>query len=210
MSRTAQLEAKIEDLVTLLRHQTVPAAKAPSLDNTGTNIDASTPALSNHSSTASQSEQGSSHPTPASGLPFERPDRGSGKVDAEPSSRASLPGHVVGSQAPAPPAASAEPPSMPSCIYQPSAAEATERLMTFRRYMLIFFPFVYLPATVTSEQLRETYPFLWFSIMAITCRNVDRRLAMAEAVERFVAQKMVVDHEKSMDLLLGLLAMLGW
>ncbi|KAL2175080.1 uncharacterized protein P884DRAFT_207299 [Thermothelomyces heterothallicus CBS 202.75] len=210
MSRTAQLEAKIEDLVTLLRHQAAPAVKTPSLSNTGTNIGTSTPTLSTHSTTTSQSEQGSSHPTPAPGLPLTRPDRGPGKVDAGPSCRSSLPGDVVGPQAPAPPAASAESPSMPSCVYQPNATEAAERLMTFRKYMLIFLPFVHLPATLTSEKLRESHPFLWFSIMTVTCRNVDRRLVMTEAIERFVAQRVVVDHEKSMDLLLGLLAMLGW
>jgi hypothetical protein len=46
--------------------------------------------------------------------------------------------------------------------------------------------------------------------MTITCKHVDRRLAMSEAVRKFVAQKMVMDHEKSLDLLLGLIAMMGW
>jgi len=99
---------------------------------------------------------------------------------------------------------------MPSCIYQPNAVEAAEDLMTFRKYMLIFLPFVHLPATMTSERLSEVYPFLWFNIMTVTCKNVDRRLVMSEAVKKHLAQKMVIDHEKSLDLLLGLLALLGW
>ena len=99
---------------------------------------------------------------------------------------------------------------MPSCIYLPTPLEAAEDLLTFRKFMLIFLPFFHLPDTMTSEGLRELYPFLWFSIMTVTCKHVDRRLVMSEAVKKFVAQKMVIDHEKSLDLLLGLLTMLGW
>jgi hypothetical protein len=99
---------------------------------------------------------------------------------------------------------------MPSCAYQPHPLEAAEDLMTFRKYMLIFLPFVYLPETMTSEGLKEIYPFLWFSIMTVTCKHVDRRLVMSEAVKSFLAQKLVVDNEKSLDLLLGLIVILGW
>jgi hypothetical protein len=99
---------------------------------------------------------------------------------------------------------------MPSCIYQPNPLEAVENLNTFRKYMLIFLPVVHLPATMTSEMLKETYPYLWFSIMTVTCKNVDRRFAMNEAARKFLAQKMVVDHEKSLDLLLGLIVIMGW
>ncbi|KAL1838213.1 hypothetical protein VTJ49DRAFT_2940 [Mycothermus thermophilus] len=100
--------------------------------------------------------------------------------------------------------------SIPPCVYQPNPVEAAADLDTFRKYYLIFLPFVYLPSTMTSEKLRETYPFLWFTIMSVTCKHVDRRLAMSDAVKRFLAQKMVVDHEKSLDLLLGLIVILGW
>jgi uncharacterized membrane protein len=99
---------------------------------------------------------------------------------------------------------------MPSCIYQPSPLEAAEDLMTFRKYMLIFLPFVYLPTTMTSERLSEVHPFLWFCIMTITCKSPDRRLVMGDAVKKHLAQKMVIDHEKSLDLLLGLLVLMGW
>lgn len=82
--------------------------------------------------------------------------------------------------------------------------------MVFRKYMLIFLPFVHLPSAMTSDRLREVYPFLWFSIMTITCKNVDRRLVMSEAVKKYLAQKMVMENEKSLDLLLGLLVIMGW
>ncbi|KAL2147549.1 hypothetical protein VTI28DRAFT_8804 [Corynascus sepedonium] len=209
MSRTAQLEAKLEDLVTLLRHQTVPADKASSLGDTGSNVATSTPALSTHS-TNSHSNHDSPRSVPAPVLPPQQPDCGSAKAGVGLPGRNSLPGAVFGPPIPTSLPAPIEPPPIPSCIYQPTPAEADEALMIFRKYMLIFLPFVHLPATVTSGKLRVSHPFLWFSIMTVTCKNVDRRLVMSEATKRFVAQKVVVDNEKSIDLLLGLLALLGW
>lgn len=100
--------------------------------------------------------------------------------------------------------------SIPPCVYQPDAFEAAEDLVTFRKNMLIFLPFVYLPPTMTSERLKALHPFLWFSVMTVTCKKVDRRLAMCDAVKKFLAHKMMVEHEKSLDLLLGLLVFLGW
>jgi len=92
----------------------------------------------------------------------------------------------------------------------PNPLEAAESLVTFRQYMLIFLPFVHLPATMREDMLRETYPFLWFSIMTVTCKNADKRVLMSEAVKKFIAQKLVVEHEKDLDLLLALLVILGW
>jgi hypothetical protein len=103
-----------------------------------------------------------------------------------------------------------EPAATVPCIYQPTPTEAAENLMIFRKYMLIFLPFVHLPDSMTSDKLKEVYPIMWFNIMTVTCKNVDRRLVMSEAVKKFWAQKMVVDHDKSLDLLLGLLVILGW
>ena len=205
VSRAAQLEAKLEDLVTLLRHKAVPTDNAGSPGEMAGNASASTPALSTHSAT-SRSEASSPRSAAAAAaaagpllLP-QQPDCAPGRARPAPVARGSLLGCVF----------EPSPPSMPSCIYQPSPLEAAEDLMTFRKYMLIFLPFVYLPTTMTSERLSEVHPFLWFCIMTITCKSPDRRLVMGDAVKKHLAQKMVIDHEKSLDLLLGLLVLMGW
>ncbi|KAK4155624.1 hypothetical protein C8A00DRAFT_41809 [Chaetomidium leptoderma] len=209
VSRAAQLEAKLEDLVTLLRHQTAPADKAPSPGNTAGNVSTSTPALSIRSTT-SQSEDSSPLPVEnAVPLPHQS-DCAPGRIPSAPVVRGCLAGTIFGPPVTTPLAPPIESPSMPSCIYQPTPLEAAEDLLTFRKYMLIFLPFVHLPAAMTSDRLRDVYPFLWFSIMTITCKNVDRRLAMCEAVKKFLAQKMIIDHDKSLDLLLGLIVVMGW
>jgi len=99
---------------------------------------------------------------------------------------------------------------IPSFEIQPSPLEAEESLDTFRKYMLTFLPFVYLPSGVTAKRLQCLYPFFWYNLMTITCKQVDRQLMMSDAIKRFVAQKMVIEHEKSLDLLWGLLTFMAW
>lgn len=208
VSRAAQLEAKLEDLVTLLRHQAAPTDKVPLPGDATGNVTTGTPTLSSRS-TMSESEESTPHSAAHVVLPAQQPDRGTEKDLKLLPPRGPL---GSGFEPPArdPLATPKGSPSMPCCIYQPNSFEAVEDLNTFRKYMLIFLPVVHLPATMTSEMLKEAYPSLWFSIMTVTCKNVDRRLAMNEAARKFLAQKMVVDHEKSLDLLLGLIVIMGW
>ena len=76
--------------------------------------------------------------------------------------------------------------------------------------MLTLFPFVFLAPDMTAKQLREWSPFLWFNIMAVTARTPGQQFTMSDHIKRFVAQKMVVDNEKNLDLLLGLLVFINW
>ena len=76
--------------------------------------------------------------------------------------------------------------------------------------MLTVFPFVHLPPDMTAKHLREWCPFLWFNIMAVTARTPGQQSTMSDHIKRFVAQKMVVDNEKNLDLLLGLLVVINW
>jgi hypothetical protein len=223
VSRTAQLEAKLEDLVTLLRHQTGPADNMKPLSpaNTAGNLSVGTPAasaLSNSSHSAESPPELGIH----AALPPQKPTCQPYRLQPAPVSCGSLLGTLFHSpettrSTPTPPPPPPPPPPAPveldpiaACLYQPTPREAEESLTIFRRFMLIFLPFVYLPDTMTSERLKEAYPFLWFNIMTVTCRHVDRRLVMSAAIKRFLANKLILDHEKSLDLLLGILVILGW
>ncbi|KAH6617733.1 hypothetical protein B0J18DRAFT_371625 [Chaetomium sp. MPI-SDFR-AT-0129] len=207
VSRAAQLEAKLEDLVTLLRHQASPTDRPPSRGDTADAANTSTPALSGHSTTSP-----SEHSSPRSAAPMvpvpERPPHfgyTKGPPVREPPA-GTIPDHsnmgpLVGPS---------EALSMPGSIYLPDHREATKRLETFRKYMLIFLPFVHIPASMTSERLKQESPFLWYSIMTVTCEHVDRRLSMSDTAKKFVAQKIVVEHEKNVDLIHGLIVFMGW
>ncbi|KAJ9133831.1 Transcriptional regulator WAR1 [Pleurostoma richardsiae] len=87
---------------------------------------------------------------------------------------------------------------------------AEQNLTVFRTYMLRYFPFVYIPTNTTASELRQARPFLWFCIMAITTRSLPQQISLGERIRRIVAQKVVVESERSIDILLGLLCYLGW
>ncbi|KAI1379514.1 hypothetical protein F4677DRAFT_334964 [Hypoxylon crocopeplum] len=93
---------------------------------------------------------------------------------------------------------------------EPSPPEAEELLKKFREETIGFFPFVYIPPHVTSQQLRELYPFLWLNIICAALGSPRRRTALGDQARSIIIQKVVVDREKSLDLLLGLLTLVGW
>lgn len=213
MSRAAQLEAKLEDLVTLLRHQAGPPDKPSPPAGTAGNVSADTPATNAPSNVSHTTE---SSPRSATCLPAAMPRQQPSCTINKPRPTAIFRGPFVGGVFESPTTSQPTPPpppesaSIPSCVYQPTALEAEENLTTFRKYLLIFLPFIHLPEAMTSKRLQEIYPFLWFNIMTVTCKNADRRIVMSDAARKFMAQKMVVEHEKSLDLLLGLLVIMGW
>ncbi|CAG9990119.1 unnamed protein product [Clonostachys byssicola] len=92
---------------------------------------------------------------------------------------------------------------------EPTPAEAEVYLDKFRGW-LERFPFMYLPPEVTAASLRRERPFLWLCIMNVTSMSVPQMQRIKVTVRREVAQRVVMDHEPSMDILLGLLAYLGW
>lgn len=207
-SRTAQikhLEDKIEDLATLLRSQTSDKATAHAVPDV---VGIRTPAPSTHSlycesvtddSAASVDGRGSS---PNVFVPV--PEAG-----AHSTSKPTDP--VVSEINVSPlPASHFDKPSILTSSFEPSALQAEERLSFFRRHMLSLFPLTYLPAEMTAKEVRERSPFLWFNIMATTAKTAGEQSAMSDSIKRFVAQKLVVDNEKNLDLLLGLIVFICW
>ena len=89
-------------------------------------------------------------------------------------------------------------------------AEAEECLRFFRTRYLSFFPCIYISEPVTAEQLRAERPFLWLAIMTVACQAAHRQLALGDTMQHIVAQKTLIEHEKNMDLVNGLIIFLGW
>ncbi|KAH9901821.1 hypothetical protein F4778DRAFT_791425 [Xylariomycetidae sp. FL2044] len=91
-----------------------------------------------------------------------------------------------------------------------SAVEAEEMLTLFRDIHLKSFPFFYIPPDMTAEKLQLERPFLWLNIRAICCKVASEQLALGRRCRQILAQKVLVDLERNLDLLLGLVAFLGW
>ncbi|KAI0471797.1 hypothetical protein GGR56DRAFT_92408 [Xylariaceae sp. FL0804] len=100
--------------------------------------------------------------------------------------------------------------STDSYAEEPSSSRADEILNKFREETVAFFPCVYIPPEATSESLRATHPFLWLNIITATSASPRERDVLSSRVRAVILQKIVVDREKSLDLLLGLVVFLAW
>lgn len=94
--------------------------------------------------------------------------------------------------------------------FGPSSTEAEESLRLFRSHFAKHIPFIPSIESTTAHDLRQTRPFLWFSMMAVTSKSSVQQMALGKELRLAVAQRTVVEGERSLDLLLGLLVYLAW
>jgi hypothetical protein len=87
---------------------------------------------------------------------------------------------------------------------------ADQQLETFRRAFLPFFPVVYIPEIMSASYLRQQKPFLWLVIMSLSTKDMTQQLAMEYTIRQIISQRVVAEHEKNLDLLLGLICYLAW
>ncbi|RJE26156.1 hypothetical protein PHISCL_01506 [Aspergillus sclerotialis] len=93
---------------------------------------------------------------------------------------------------------------------EPSPEEAEQYFQIFRTKHLSFLPFIRLGQEMTSRKLRHERPFLWLCIMADSSTNVAQQNAIGQTVREIAAREIIMEGERSMDLLLGLLCFIGW
>lgn len=102
------------------------------------------------------------------------------------------------------------PADSPACTYEPSLAAAEDCLHVFCTKHLKYFPYVHISAETTAERLHQERPFLWLCIMAICSKIVAQQEALSKRIQNIVAQRLLYESDYSLDLLLGLLAFIGW
>ncbi|KAH0437127.1 hypothetical protein CcaCcLH18_03995 [Colletotrichum camelliae] len=94
----------------------------------------------------------------------------------------------------------------------PGPPDTDENLLAiYRDEMAPHFPFVIIPAGVTASTLNATRPFLMASIrMVASIRSPRSMRGQMYRLLSYIADHMVLRSERSMDLLLGLVVILGW
>ncbi|KAI0884169.1 uncharacterized protein GGS22DRAFT_19950 [Annulohypoxylon maeteangense] len=92
----------------------------------------------------------------------------------------------------------------------PSPVEAEEILRVFQDRFLPFFPFVYIPPETTVAQLQQERPLLWLTIACTCSKSQERKAAYSQKIREYLAQKMMIDLDRNIDLLLGVVCYLGW
>lgn len=91
-----------------------------------------------------------------------------------------------------------------------SEAELEECLETYRTEMVPYFPIVCIGADITATQLKQERPFLHLVIRAICSKNLRRQAFLILQVKKILGSEMLLEGEKSLELLLGVLVFASW
>ena len=212
VTKTARLEEKLDDLFTLLKAQTTAS-----------------PAVSHHSSDGLNDPPSTGSETllpGAAGDSLQQPDGAIPPVNANNAESGVSPAGTLPYLAHL---------SQPSASF---SSQDDECLRTFQTHHLQALPFVYIPSRITyvrttpshhvdtlvtlpvahlliifihsAAQLQRERPFLWLNIQALCCKNTTERNKLDHNVRQILAQRLLVDGDRTLDLLLGLVAYLAW
>ncbi|OCK78134.1 hypothetical protein K432DRAFT_444838 [Lepidopterella palustris CBS 459.81] len=95
--------------------------------------------------------------------------------------------------------------------FSPGFAQADTLLHRFRTQMTTQFPFVVIPDSMDADRLRREKPFLFRAVMvAASYESLPRQRALGKEVIKYLSKRMIVEGQKSIDLLQGALAMIAW
>lgn len=187
-SRTAQLEEKIEDLVSMLRathdsgprmnHSYTPLSNTPSQPFTSRldSLAAAATADPTRSQAQGKASLCATHECITSGLSPSRNTSTLSEADRRP---------------------------------EPTPEEAEAYFAKFRQWLAAM-PFMHIPMEMTAAALRREKPFLWTCIMNLTSMSVPQQRILREKIRREVADRLVFEGDRSMDMLQGLVAFLTW
>jgi hypothetical protein len=88
--------------------------------------------------------------------------------------------------------------------------EANLLLKIFRDEMCPEFPFIVIHDSASAQDLRRERPFLYLAVMAASTRNTVQQQKLGKLIIKHLAERMLVNGERSLDLLLGVLTYAGW
>lgn len=91
-----------------------------------------------------------------------------------------------------------------------SPDEEEQLLKSFRTEKLPWMPVMHVPETTRPADLKRESPLVWLCIMAIQSRCTPHTRILCDRVRKEAGRRMMVDCEKSLDLLQGALMYLGW
>lgn len=88
--------------------------------------------------------------------------------------------------------------------------DADDALDFFRSRILPAFPFLHIPASLTAQAVCKTYPNLWLCILSITRKSLAQKRVLGDMIRKSLAQGILVDEKRSLDLLLACISYMGW
>ncbi|KAI1177059.1 hypothetical protein F4777DRAFT_543582 [Nemania sp. FL0916] len=93
--------------------------------------------------------------------------------------------------------------------YEIPESLAEEQLDTFRSGFLPMFPFVNL-FNMSASELRHQKPFLWLVIMSLATKSITKQFIMEDMIWNIISRRIVSEHLVDLDLLLGVVCFASW
>ncbi|TLS29648.1 hypothetical protein PpBr36_00607 [Pyricularia pennisetigena] len=193
-SSTARLEEKLDNLVSLLRSQGVTADQSSAVQGNAAGF------ASRVSPASDPSRTSSAYPCEAtgncfSGVVFEANDNNISMIRTSQSSENAQTLQLV---------------TEDIAAHVITGPAADEQLNHFRRCFLVVFPFVRIPPSMASDELRHQSPFLWLVIICVTNKSLAKQFAIEETIWSIISRRIVTQRLATMDLLLGLVCFTAW
>lgn len=88
--------------------------------------------------------------------------------------------------------------------------ELWEILNFYRDTMFHFSPIVVIGSEVTVEHMANERPYTWLVLRMICTKKLARQLAFGEEINRLIAQKLIIEGERSLDMLCALVLHVNW
>lgn len=91
-----------------------------------------------------------------------------------------------------------------------SSTEAENSLQHFRTHSTKYLPFIVIPPDTRVCEFRKENPFWWLTIAMATAKTTSRQIALGLHIRQILGQKILVQGERNLDLLWGLLTYIAW
>jgi hypothetical protein len=85
-----------------------------------------------------------------------------------------------------------------------------DELLEFRERHLPNFPLMHLTSDVTAAELQREKPVLSLAIHGLVTKVASQKIVLGKRLREVLTHKILVDGERSMDLLLSLLTSIAW
>jgi hypothetical protein len=93
----------------------------------------------------------------------------------------------------------------------PETHEELQNILdTYRDTMCHCSPIVIIGPEVTVDQMATERPYLWLVIRMIATKKLARQLAFGEEINRMIATKLIIEGERSFDMLCALVVHVNW
>ncbi|KAB8301529.1 hypothetical protein EYC80_003377 [Monilinia laxa] len=91
-----------------------------------------------------------------------------------------------------------------------SSTESENALKNFQTHSTKYLPFIVIPPDTKVCEFMKENPFWWLAIAMTTAKTTSRQMALDMHIRQTLGQKLLIQGERNLDLLWGLLTYIAW